>query len=88
MGPVQRANALIAVTAPLLELYAVVNDVFTEDDALSADKRQISLGRIYEQWKRCTAKLDPDWRDPVATTVLDAARSRDAQRAADEGQFS
>lgn len=37
------------------------DDVFTEDDALSPEKRQISLGRIYEEWKRVRGELDPGW---------------------------
>jgi hypothetical protein len=43
----------------LLSLFAVVDDVFTEDDALSKAKRRMSLGRCYEEWKRCRAVLDP-----------------------------
>jgi hypothetical protein len=102
MTPEQRANALIAVCGPLLELFAVVNDVFTEDDALMATKRKMSLGRIYEQWKRTRDAMDPDFRDPhlktKKATLLDAARAHDqasdraarrhVRRAAREGQFS
>lgn len=57
------ALALAAATRPLLELFSVVDDVFTEDDALSAEKRQMSLGRIYRGWKECRAALDPDFDD-------------------------
>ena len=51
------------VMMPLLELFAVTDDVFTEVDAFSAEKRQASLGRIYRQWKRTRKSLDPDF-DP------------------------
>lgn len=49
---------LALATRPLLELFAVVNDVFEEDEALSLSKRMISLGRIYEAWKKCRKELD------------------------------
>lgn len=52
---------MLAAVVPLLELFAMVDDVFTEDDALDPSKRQMSLGRIYEQWKRTRAALDPGW---------------------------
>lgn len=45
----------------LLSMFAMCDDVFTEDDALSPEKRQMSLGRIYEEWKRCREKLDPEF---------------------------
>lgn len=50
---------LMEAQLALLSLFAVVDDVFTEDDALSKSKRRMSLGRCYEEWKRCRAKLDP-----------------------------
>jgi hypothetical protein len=55
-----RFEALIAATAPLLELFAMCDAVFTEDDALAADKRAVSLGRIYRAWKRARADLGAD----------------------------
>lgn len=60
----QRANVVLGTVDPLLEMFAMLDDVFTEDDALSAEKRQMSLGRVYEAWKRTRAALDPDW-DPA-----------------------
>lgn len=58
----QRAEVLVAVTEPLLDLFSVLDAVFTEDDALTVHK-QVSLGRCYEAWKRARKLLDPDF-DP------------------------
>jgi hypothetical protein len=55
-----RVNQLIGATNPLLALFAAVDDVFTEDDAMSPEKRQMSLGRIYRQWKKTRAELGGD----------------------------
>lgn len=52
---------LCAATAPLLELFATVDDVFTEDDALGDVKRKMTLGRIYREWKSVRAQLDSDF---------------------------
>ena len=57
MSLTARATALAEATAPLLELFATLDAVFTEDDALT-DKKQVSLGRCYEGWKRARAALD------------------------------
>lgn len=67
MTPASRARALVNATEPLLELFALVDAVFTEDDAMSPEKRQTGMGRIYEQWKRCRAELDPTW-DPASVS--------------------
>lgn len=58
---VTRAHLLVAAVQPLLELFATVDAVFMEDDALSPEKRQMGLGRIYEAWKQCRATLDPEY---------------------------
>jgi len=42
-------------------LFADVDDVFSEDDALSPEKRQMGMGRIYRSWKRVRAQLDEDY---------------------------
>lgn len=48
------------VILPLLSMFAMCDDVFTEDDALiDPTKAKMGLGRIYEEWKRCRTKLDP-----------------------------
>jgi len=57
--PDDNRDQLRRVQLALLSLFAMVDDVFTEDDALSKPKRRMSLGRIYEEWKRCRATLDP-----------------------------
>jgi hypothetical protein len=58
-----RVETLIAATTPLLELFAICEDVFTEEKALSEDKRAMTLGRIYRQWKRTRSDLgaDDEW---------------------------
>jgi hypothetical protein len=60
---VSSTELLAAAIAPLLELFAVVEDVFTEEDALAAEKRATSLGRIYRQWKKSRSELgaDDEW---------------------------
>lgn len=49
---------LVAAVTPLLELFAVCDDVFTEDEALTT-ARQVTLGRIYEEWQRTRLYFDP-----------------------------
>ena len=51
---------LIAAVTPLLELFAVCDDVFTEDEALTT-ARKVSLGRIYEQWQKTRLYFDPSF---------------------------
>jgi len=46
---------------PFIELAAVVDDVFTEDDALSPEKRQTGMGRMYRAWKQWRTEVDPDF---------------------------
>ena len=55
------AIVLALATRPLLELFAAVDDVFTEDNALGPENRQKSLGRIYRAWKAAREQLDPDF---------------------------
>lgn len=55
-----RVDQLIGATRPLLELFAVVNDVFTEDDAMKQGKQQVGMGRIYRQWKKTRTALGGD----------------------------
>lgn len=50
------------VLLPLLAMFAMCDDVFTEDDALiDPAKAKMGFGRIYEEWKRCRKKLDPEF---------------------------
>lgn len=44
----------------LLELYSVVDDVFTEEDAFERAKLHMSLGRIYRAWKTARHELGGD----------------------------
>lgn len=37
----------------------MVDDVFTEPDAFQSAKMRVTLGRIYEQWKRTRKAMDP-----------------------------
>lgn len=48
---------------PLLELFSMCDDTFTEDQALTREHAQITAGRIYEQWKKTRSSLDPEF-DP------------------------
>ena len=50
-------------TVALAELFAVCDDVFTEEDAFSNEHIKKSLGRIHREWKKTRGKLDPDF-DP------------------------
>ena len=56
----QYAQVVVGTVEPLLELFAVLDAVFTEDDAMTLHK-QVSLGRCYEAWQRARQKLDPEW---------------------------
>lgn len=63
-----REHALLVLEAnptliPLLEMFSACDDVFTTEDAFSNDHIKKSLGRIYRQWKKTRAELDPSF-DP------------------------
>ena len=74
MSDEARVRALLVAAPALLELFAVVDAVFTEDDALSPEKRKMSIGRIYEQWKRSRKMIDPEF-DPNPTARRRAGAS-------------
>lgn len=63
LTPEDREKELLALVAPLLEFFAEIDDIFTEDDALSPAKRQMGMGRAYRAWKRVRVVMDPEW-DP------------------------
>lgn len=56
-----QARCLIGAVRPLLALFSELDDVFTEDEALTTYK-QVSLGRCYEAWQRCREAFDPDFK--------------------------
>lgn len=58
-----RIDILIEATEPLLALFATCDDVFTESGAF--DRSNISLGRIYREWKKVRKHFDPDWDGKV-----------------------
>lgn len=47
-----RSEDLEAAVRPLLELFSVVDDVFTEDGAFKSPAMRQGFGRIYRQWKQ------------------------------------
>jgi hypothetical protein len=53
--------ALTQAVEPLLGLFAVCDDVFTEDDALAAHNQRVTLGRIYREWKKVRQHFDPEF---------------------------
>lgn len=57
------SEQLMKAQLALLSMFAMCDDVFTEDDAMAKEKRRMTMGRIYEEWKRCRAILDPTF-DP------------------------
>lgn len=59
--PEHRVDALIAATTPLLELFAVADDVFSEDGAMAPENRQKGMGRIYRAWVKARSDIDPDF---------------------------
>jgi hypothetical protein len=48
----------------LLELFATIDDVFTERDALDPRQRQASLGRIYRAWRTAELALRGEKTEP------------------------
>jgi hypothetical protein len=52
---------LLRAQLAMLSLCAMCFDVFDEDDAFSKPKLKMSLGRVYEETKRCRAVLDPEF---------------------------
>jgi hypothetical protein len=53
----QVSNALANSLLALLELFSVVDDVFTEDDAFDRARLSTGLGRIYRAWKNTRKEL-------------------------------
>lgn len=52
------AVVLALSTQPLLELFAVVDDVMTETDAFDPAKMKAGFGRIYRGWKSSRQQID------------------------------
>jgi hypothetical protein len=42
-------------------MFALLDDVFTEDDAFSNEKIKKGMGRLYREWKRIRTLMDPDF---------------------------
>lgn len=58
---IQRYVEIEPALVPLCEMFAVVDDVFTEEGAFQQEHIRKSLGRIHRQWKRTRSALDPDF---------------------------
>jgi hypothetical protein len=58
-------TALLNATGPLLELFADLDVVFGHEiGALSPEQRQVTVGKVYDLWKRAKKQLDPDYKSP------------------------
>lgn len=58
---VSNARDCYDIVRPFFELAAEIDDVFTEDDAMSPEKRQMGMGRAYRAWKKWRKRVDPDF---------------------------
>ena len=60
----------------LLELFSTLDDTFTEDDALSPEKRQMTVGRVYRAWKDARLAMDPEFDSRLFREQRRRARGR------------
>lgn len=58
---VRQRDLYESVYIPLLELFAMADDVFTEANAFDPTKIHHSLGRLYRQWLDTREHLDPEF---------------------------
>lgn len=68
------------VMEPLLDLFAVSDDVFTEPEAFSPANIHKSLGRIYRSWLNARTQLDPEF-DPARYRQLQKQTSTGTSKA-------
>ena len=54
----RRCNGTDAVVGILLEMFSVVDDVFTEERAMAPENIHKGMGRIYRSWKEARKELD------------------------------
>lgn len=54
-------EALWPFTTAVLEFWAGMDDIFSEDDALSDEKVRITAGRAYRYWVECRTMVDPNF---------------------------
>lgn len=71
----------------LLELFSVLNDVFTTEGAFEPEYIHKSLGRCYRQWKDTRSALDPEF-DPKRYPKKQRRRSAEPEAKARKIQFS
>lgn len=57
----EQLAAVLVAHHPFYELFAEVDAVFDEDDAMTPEKRQMGMGRLYRAWKKAREELDPDY---------------------------
>jgi hypothetical protein len=60
----QEEQDIRKVWLALLDVFATVDDVCTDDGLYDPALMRASLGRILRSWKRCRGVLDPEW-DPA-----------------------
>jgi hypothetical protein len=71
----RQMKVILRVNDSLLELFSVVDDVFTEENALAADNRAKGLGRIYRAWKQVRADLGGDEQGPPPVQTVPDGQS-------------
>lgn len=59
--PLDPVAHLVLATRPLLELFAALDDVFSENGALLKPRSHKTAWQCYRAWKHARTHLDPDF---------------------------